>query len=224
MSDNYTGKQVGIYQIAELMPYRHSDRHAIYKGICVECGFVRFGKINDLSRTIDCKHININGEYKAKRTKWNNDRIGRIFNGMKTRCYNNNSDDYKWYGAKGIKICNEWLEDPKLFEDWATQNGYQDNLTIDRINENENYCPDNCRWIPNVTNVKYKSTTSHICVNGIVHSGRDWSNILGFEPGLINKYVRKYGLDNTKVFIEKYLNNPHLGSRHGKSYYDLYMN
>ena len=224
MSNKYIGKQIGIYQIAELMPYRHSDRHAIYKGVCVKCGFIIFGKINDLRRTIDCKHVNANGEYKAKRTKWSNNRIGRIFNGMRARCYNSNSDDYKWYGDKGIKICNEWLENPKLFEDWAIQNGYQDDLTIDRIDENKDYCPNNCRWVPNAINAKYKSTTSHICVNGITHSGREWSSILGFNQTLISQYIKKYGLENTTVFIEKYLNNPNLSPKRGKSYYELYMN
>lgn len=222
MGDKYIGKQIGIYQITELMPYKHADRHAIYKGVCIKCGFIRFGKINDLKRTVDCKHINTDVRHTAK-NKWNNDRVGRIFNAMKQRCYNNRNKDYRWYGAKGIKICSEWLENPSLFEYWAMQNGYQDDLTIDRINENKDYCPENCQWIPNVTNAKYKSTTSYICANGVTHSGKDWSNILGFEAGLINKYVRKYGLENTEIFIEKYLNNPYFGPRHGKSYYDLYM-
>ena len=116
------------------------------------------------------------------------------------------------------------MSNPKLFEDWSLLHGYSDDLTIDRIYEDRDYCPDNCRWIPNVANAKYKSTTSYIRINGVTHSGTDWSKLLGFGSTLINKYIRKYGLDNTTMFIERYLDNPNLKPSHNQSYYDLYMN
>ena len=222
MSDKNVGKIVGVYQISELMPYRHRDGHAMYKGICIECGFVRFGKLDDLKDANQCRHIGIDGKYRHS-TIWENNRIGKIFRGMKRRCYNENDKSYQWYGAKGIKICDEWMTNPKLFEDWSLSHGYSDDLTIDRIYEDKDYSPDNCRWIPNITNAKYKSTTSYICVNGVTHSGTDWSKILGFGSTLINKYVNKYGLDNTIIFIDKYMNNPNLIPKSNQSYYDLYM-
>ena len=73
-------------------------------------------------------------------------------------------------------------------------------------------------------NSKYKSTTSMINVNGVIHSGKDWSRALGIGLNTINKYVRKYGLNNTIIFIEKYLENPGLELAPRQSYYDLYMN
>ena len=205
------------------MPYKHSDGHAMYKGVCIECGFNRIGKLNDLKKTIHCEHMNVDGKY-LRLTRWENDRIGKIFRDIKQRCYNTNNNSYQWYGAKGIYICDEWLANPKLFEEWSMKNGYADDLTIDRIDENKEYCPENCRWISNVMNAKYKSTTSYICINGVVHSGTDWSKILGFCSNLINKYVNKHGIDNTIVFIERYLENPGLTPGHKQSYYDLYMN
>ena len=223
MDKDHVGEIVGIYQITKLMPYKHSDGHTIYEGICTICGFVKTGKFNDFKNTKICKHIGADGQY-VKNTKWTNSRIGKIFKDIKQRCYNDSNKDYCWYGAKGIKICDEWLKDPKSFENWAIKNGYADDLTIDRIDENKNYCPDNCRWILNSVNAKYKSTTSYICVNGVIHSGNDWSKILGFCSNLINKYVKKYGLENTIVFIERYLDNPNLKPSHKQSYYDLYMN
>ena len=223
MNDKYVGKQVGVYQITELMPYRHQDGHAIYKGICVECGFVRFGKIDDLKDAIKCRHIGIDGQYRHS-TVWENHRIGKIFRGMKRRCYNENDNSYQWYGAKGVKVCDEWMANPKLFEDWSLSHGYSDGLTIDRIYEDKDYCPDNCRWIPNNDNAKYKSTTSLITANNETHTGQDWARILGFGAHTINKYVRKYGLDNTIKFIEVYLKNPGLKPKSRQSYYDLYMN
>lgn len=73
-------------------------------------------------------------------------RLYRIWIAMKTRCYNHNSKNYKNYGGRGITICAEWLHDFAAFRDWAMSCGYQDDLSIDRINVDGNYCPDNCRW------------------------------------------------------------------------------
>lgn len=76
-------------------------------------------------------------------------RIYRIYSGMKQRCYNPKLSQYKRYGGRGIKICSEWLGPNGFinFYTWAVANGYQDTLTIDRKNNNDNYCPENCQWI-----------------------------------------------------------------------------
>ncbi len=74
-------------------------------------------------------------------------RLYRIYHGMKTRCYNLNHHSYPYYGGRGITICTLWLEDFLYFRDWAIGEGYTDNLSIDRIDVDGDYCQDNCRWV-----------------------------------------------------------------------------
>lgn len=97
-----------------------------------------------------------------------------IYYFMKERCYNPNSKDYRFYGAKNIKICNQWLEDKDNFIEWALQNGYKRGLTIDRINSCKDYCPENCRWVDFYTqannrksNVRYFYNNEYLTLSQI---------------------------------------------------------
>ncbi|HEQ5040169.1 TPA: hypothetical protein VG511_000623 [Streptococcus pyogenes] len=89
-------------------------------------------------------------------------RLYRIWKGMMNRCYNHKNDNYKYYGGKGISICDEWLTFIN-FRTWSLSNGYKESLTIDRINPKGNYTPLNCRWVSmkmqqnNKTNNRYLS-------------------------------------------------------------------
>ena len=71
---------------------------------------------------------------------------------LKNRCENTNNDAYKDYGGRGITICNEWANDYTVFRDWALNNGYQENLQINRINNDGNYEPNNCNWVTSKEN------------------------------------------------------------------------
>lgn len=227
-NNNHIGETYGIYTLIEFLNEKDKYGHYLYKGKCKICGYETVRPFSHFSApsaiTNNYKHLDRNGNYyNFNKYNWSNERIGSIFNGIKDRCYNKNNKSYKWYGEKGVKVCKKWIDNPKLFKNWALSNGYKDNLTIDRIDENKDYYPENCRWVTNINNAKYKSTTSLIEVDGETHTGKDWAKILGFGINLINNYIRKYGLENTIKFIKKYQANPTLEPKGNQSYYDLYM-
>ncbi len=81
-------------------------------------------------------------------------RLYQVWINMKSRCYYPGDSKYKWYGQRGITVCDEWRNDFVAFKEWALANGYQNNLTIDKINNNKGYSPDNCQWITGVDNIR----------------------------------------------------------------------
>lgn len=87
-------------------------------------------------------------------------RLYRIWKKMKSRCNNKNDIDYKkWYGSRGIKVCDEWQNNFLNFYNWAMNNGYSDSLSIDRINVNGNYEPSNCKWSSDIEQANNRRTS-----------------------------------------------------------------
>lgn len=108
-------------------------------------------------------------------------RLFNIFNGMKQRCYNPKNYKYKNYGGRGITICQEWQEDFINFYNWAINNNYADNLSIDRINVNGNYEPNNCRWVNMKTQQNNRTNNHLLTFNSETHSINEWAEILNIK-------------------------------------------
>ena len=100
---------------------------------------------------------------------------------MKTRCYNKNSSYYERYGGRGISVCDEWRASFESFRDWSFRNGYYDGLTIDRIKNDGNYCPENCRWVGRKAQANNRSSNKLVSYNGATHNIAEWSEITGIN-------------------------------------------
>ena len=116
-------------------------------------------------------------------------RLDIIHSNMVQRCYNPASSFYYRYGGRGIKICSEWRHNRKAFKSWAFANGYQDNLTIDRIDNNGDYSPQNCRWVTMEDNCNNRESCHYVTAYGETHSLKEWSNILGISYNTLKKRV-----------------------------------
>ena len=116
-------------------------------------------------------------------------RLGRIYHNMKTRCNNPNYDKYKYYGGKGVTICDEWNESFYAFEDWAMDHGYADRLTLDRIDVNGNYTPENCRLVTRKEQSNNKTSNHMITYNGKTQSIQKWADETGLSATCINQRV-----------------------------------
>ena len=139
--------------------------------------------------------------YKKHGLRWT--RLYRIWNGIKSRTnLTNINDNYKNYSGRGITICDEWKEFMPFYY-WAINNGYKDNLTIDRIDVNGNYEPSNCRWATFEIQQNNKRNNRYIKYNGEIHTLSEWNRILKLPNKLLsNRLYRGWNIEkafNTKV-------------------------
>lgn len=118
-------------------------------------------------------------------------RLYKIWAGMKRRCKHIKDKNYKLYGGRGIKVCEEWLNDFVAFRDWALTNGYADKLTLDRIDVNGNYEPSNCRWATTLEQANNKRNNHTVTFNGETRSIREWAILLGVNYGSLRSRIQR---------------------------------
>ena len=125
-------------------------------------------------------------------------RLYNVWCAMKRRCNNSSVPEYKNYGGRGIKVCDEWNREYGEFKEWALREGYDDNLprgvcTLDRIDVNGNYEPDNCRWVTQkhqMNNVRYNVNIEY---GGCNHTLAEWANIFGIKYATLRERIFNYG-------------------------------
>lgn len=188
LTGNRYGKLVVIARA-----YTSNDGSLYWKCLC-DCGNTKLVRAGNLRtgavKSCGCLRKEIKPTLRHNMT---GTRIYSIWAGMKNRCYNKNEPAYKRYGGRGIRMCNEWKDVPDHFFEWAYKNGYTDNLTIERIDVDGDYCPENCTWIPRNKQQANRSYCRMYTYNGKTQNLTQWCYELGIPYKQVHNRINKLG-------------------------------
>lgn len=196
-----TGNIYGKLIVTNFAYRKRSGKNYKYYWVCqCDCGGICTVESNNLksgiTKSCGCYREDFRKKHSLSRT-----RIYRTWRNIKNRCKNLNGKDFNRYGGRGIDICNEWLNFD-IFYDWAMANGYKENLTIDRIDNNKGYEPSNCRWATMEEQSQNTSKVISITYNNETHSLSKWARITGISRHTL--YTRyKKGWDIEKMLTTK---------------------
>ena len=160
---------------------------SIFSGVCKSCGCLK----SEVSK----KRLLLLKKHGLSQT-----RLYQTWYNMKRRCYNHKYREYENYGGRGIRICDEWLEDFVKFYEWAQSSGYNNSLTIDRKDVNGDYCPENCRWVTMRVQCNNKTDNHKITYNGETHTLSQWAEILDVNYHTLRSRINILGWDAKRAF------------------------
>lgn len=172
---NLIGRKIGKLTVISIAS--NMGKNTAWKCRC-DCGVVRdyltYNLTSGKSKSCGCARAKSMSNKFTTHGK-SKTRLYGIYKGMKQRCLNKNNPAYHYYGGKGVSIYKEWLSDFELFYKWSYNNGYKDGLSIDRINPNGNYEPDNCRWVEVQKQQNNKLNSFFITINGDRKTLAEWA-------------------------------------------------
>lgn len=203
-----SGKTFGRLKVDKYVG-KNKSGNLFYQCTC-ECGkvlIVQYSSIpSGVTTSCGCAHADIMRE-KLTTHGLKDHPIYKTWENMHKRCYNKNNQDYPLYGGKGIKVCDEWnssnINGFKNFYDWSITNGWKlfkgkKKLTIDRIDSDKDYCPENCRWVSQKVQANNTSRNIYYRVGPYVFTAAIWSEIIGLSDETIRKRHNK-GWSDTEV-------------------------
>lgn len=216
MKQNYAdpkwlGKKYNRLTVIAFENVREKGKTSRWKWIVrCDCGTLKsvspYRVLSGNTKSCGCYKSEITSVYNKKaKTKHDgrHTRLYTIWHGMKQRCNSETSHDYKNYGARGISVCDEWSNDFSAFRKWALNNGYADDLSIDRIDVNGNYCPENCRWTDSKTQGRNRTTSNYFAYNGKEYNLAELSEMSGIRYGTLYARIDRYGWS-----IDRAVNTP----------------
>jgi hypothetical protein len=191
-----TGQRFGrLVVIEKVVEKCNKDRHVIWLCLC-DCGGEVKVRGTDLkighTQSCGCLQREMTRE-RATQHSLTGTPLYKVFDNMMLRCYSPISRGYKNYGGRGIKVCLAWREDRGMFFNWAENSGYKVGLQLDRINNNGNYCPENCRWVTRKENCNNKRNTIKLTLNGETFSLSRWSAEKGINYKTLKSRKCDYG-------------------------------
>ena len=216
--EDLTGCRFHRWTVIEMKePAFDSKGRKYHRCLCrCDCGTERIIRTNNLkmmrTRSCGCFDKDRWADYNKTSIKNNDMALHRRWSGIKTRCYNPNSSSYHNYGARGIKMCDEWRTNFRSFQKWAYENGYSPgtDLSLDRIDNDGDYCPENCRF----TNKIVQSNNTRVCVKieheGTVKTITEWSRETGI-PAKTIWYRYHHGFNDEEIFSKEHLKKKRKG-------------
>lgn len=200
-ANDYRGKRFG-HLVAIERTENTANGRAVWKCKC-DCGNLTYVRSNNLQsgavkscgRT--CPLHNHFSTHKESKT-----RLYQEWVGIKARCVYKGSGKYQYYGARGISMCKEWAESFEAFADWAKKNGYKDNLTIERLDFNKGYSPQNCKWITKSEQRRNTRNCFFITYQGVTKILDDWCKELNLDYKRTNNRLKKLGWSVERAFTE----------------------
>lgn len=228
MIKNAEGNIYGYIEVLE-MTNKRKNGYVVYKCKCNKCGRIFENSLEHYrarakqgidTMTCGCYDRHHNNLYKSGLS---NTRLRYIYDNMKSRCNNKNNKNYKNYGGRGITICNEWLNEENGFETfykWAINNGYAKKLTIDRINNDGNYEPNNCRWTNFREQIINRRNMKKFNYNGIIKTLPEFAKQYNIALPTLKDRIRR-GWNIERALNEKVHKN--FKGKHNKKYYE-YVN
>lgn len=204
-----TGERFGRWTV---IAYGHTSEKRVAYWLCrCDCGAVREVRTSSLtsgrSKSCGCLHREITSKI-GKTINKTHGQFGTplyfVWNSMKQRCGNPKSTSYPEYGDRGISVCEEWLRFEPFYE-WANENGYSHGLSIDRIDNDGNYCPENCRWVNNDIQCRNRRSNVRFEYKGYNLTLPEWSEKTGINRSTLASRLFTYGWS-----IEKALTTPSL--------------
>ena len=194
--ENLIGKIFGDFKILKYI--KHVGKtNRLWKCQCTQCGSIKELTTFQLKKNKNiCEEVF--NELKQLRHK-----LHECFLRIKNRCYNPSSDSYKYYGGRNINICDEWLQDSNKFVDWAIANGYTLNckLSIDRIDSNKGYSPENCRWVTTIEQANNKRNNIYYTYNGRTQSLAQWCRELNLNYKYVHYLIKNKKLEFCKAIM-----------------------
>ena len=191
-----TGMRFGRLSVIERTNdhFYPSGRHDVCYACLCDCG----NTVNVLGIHLRSGHTVSCGCYRVETSRETftkhgktNTRLYTIWKNVHARCLNANHDDYKNYGDRGITICDEWLHNFERFEEWSLCHGYNDSLSLDRIDVNGNYAPDNCRWVTQKTQCNNTRKNIFATIDGRTQTLKQWCEEFGLKYGTIASRVSR---------------------------------
>lgn len=198
--NDLTGKTFGLLTVINRA---ENDINSKSMWCCkCDCGNEKIISGNSLSRgnstSCGCFKLKLHTTHGMSKSN-----IYKVFTGMLQRCNNKKHKNYKDYGARGISVCKDWLTFESFYK-WSMENGYRENITLDRVDNNGNYSPSNCKWVTMAQQSLNKRSSFYITFNGKTQTLKEWCNELNIPYPQIYTRIAVKGWTCERAFLTKF--------------------